>query len=1260
MPPQARLNNAAYGSVRTVLYLPLIVALACVMLIRNPYNSYAQSTTVELAVAKTGAGSGQVISSPAGISCGVDCNDLYPLATMITLTATAATGSNFVGWQGGCSGATPTCQLTLAASSTVTATFALNQQLLTVTRAGNGVGRVASTPAGIDCGNDCAELYNYGALVALTANAAPGSTFAGWQGACSGAGTVCFVSVNAATNVTALFALNQYQLNVAKAGSGAGRVTSTPAGIDCGDHCTTTYLYGTVVTVTAVADPSSTFAGWVGACMGATTSCTVTVDAAQNITALFILNQYPLTVTKTGNGTGKVTSGLSGIDCGNSCSATYPHGTVVTLTAIPEASSTFSGWQGACTGITPTCTVTVDALKSVTASFTLKEYALSVIKAGSGSGSITSTPGGVDCGTVCGALYTHGTAVTLAAISAPNSLFIGWSGACTSANSTCTITLDAIKEVTAIFELKQYAVSVNKGGKGAGAVTSVPGAINCGSTCTAPYVHGTVVTLSAAAETTSLFTGWQGACPNTTDACVLTVDAAKSVTATFTLKQYALTVMKSGNGAGNVTALPAALDCGITCTQTLDHGAVVTLTTTAAPSSDFAGWQGACTGVEPVCVITMNEAKTVTASFTLKQYQLQVAKSGNGSGSVISTPAAIDCGLTCTQTFNHGTALTLTAQPESNTLFTGWQGACTGTAPTCALTLESSQAVTATFTRKQYALVVERSGNGSGSVVSIPGGLACGLTCTVLLDHGTVVTLTASADATSLFTGWTGDCMPASASCVITLTAAQQVTASFTRKQYDLTVRKAGNAPGTVTSIPAGLVCGPTCTLRLNHGTALTLTATAPISATFAGWQGACTGTAPVCPLMLEDAKAVTATFVLKQVDLMVTRGGNGAGVATSIPAGVDCGLTCTQRLAYGSTMTLTARPDERSRFAGWEGACQGMLLSCSLTLTTTQQVTANFALKQYALTVGKTGSGLGQVIAAPAVLDCGEHCTATLDHGRVVTMTAVAATYTHFDGWTGACTGTGPCVLTIDVTKTLTASFTADLIVALSATITTTAAEVSAGEVITYHYQLTNTGDLSVTIQAFSDQLGTPTFTRLVDGARLTATTHLRPGEAAVATQATVAPRCTEELTNTLVITGINSSGLFTTTRIALTTAVNTQPLPPQRATANQIYIGCKIQLALGASAAATAESTYDMVVIVGDAPAELIIEGAQQVLPYQDEFTLTEQSNRLLQEGCAAANCQTVRRMIIEQGKAIQIDIIDQLVQRNRLWTPLILLFR
>jgi uncharacterized repeat protein (TIGR02543 family) len=73
-------------------------------------------------VSKSGAGSGVVGSNPAGINCGGDCSEAYRHGTVVTLTATADTGSTFAGWSGACTGS-GACSVTMDGNKSVTATF---------------------------------------------------------------------------------------------------------------------------------------------------------------------------------------------------------------------------------------------------------------------------------------------------------------------------------------------------------------------------------------------------------------------------------------------------------------------------------------------------------------------------------------------------------------------------------------------------------------------------------------------------------------------------------------------------------------------------------------------------------------------------------------------------------------------------------------------------------------------------------------------------------------------------------------------------------------------------------------------------------------------------------------------------------------------------------------------------------------------------------------------------------------------------------
>ena len=159
-----------------------------------------------------------------------------------------------------------------------------------------------------------------------------------------------------------------YALTVNAAGNGGGSVSSTPAGITCPSTCSASFTWGSAVSLSAVPDASSTFTGWSGSGCSGTGTCAVTMTAAHSVTATFTLKTFVLQASKAGTGTGVVTSNPAGISCGASCQASFNHNTPVTLTEAPGASSSFTGWSGACSG-TGTCQVTMNQAQSVTATF---------------------------------------------------------------------------------------------------------------------------------------------------------------------------------------------------------------------------------------------------------------------------------------------------------------------------------------------------------------------------------------------------------------------------------------------------------------------------------------------------------------------------------------------------------------------------------------------------------------------------------------------------------------------------------------------------------------------------------------------------------------------------------------------------------------------------------------------------------------------------------------------------------------------------
>ncbi|HWJ55166.1 MAG TPA: IPT/TIG domain-containing protein, partial [Vicinamibacterales bacterium] len=275
-------------------------------------------------------------------------------------------------------------------------------------------------------------------------------------------------------------------LTVSGSGTGSGTITSqaglTPA-INCtitvgvaAGSCQQTYPLGTVVTLTATGTAGSSFDGWSGSCTS--TPCGVTMSQAQFSSAAFTApGPQTLTLSGAGTGTGTVTSqaGLvPAINCtitagvtSGACSQSYPWGTSVTLTGSGTGGSTLSGWSGACAG-SGTCPVSMTQARNVTAAFIAPPQTLTVTGGGAGSGTVTSqsvSPAinctithGVASGT-CSQSYPLGTPVTLAASPTGGATFSGWSGACTAAAGTCSVTMSQPRSVIAGFGIGALTLS---------------------------------------------------------------------------------------------------------------------------------------------------------------------------------------------------------------------------------------------------------------------------------------------------------------------------------------------------------------------------------------------------------------------------------------------------------------------------------------------------------------------------------------------------------------------------------------------------------------------------------------------------------------------------------------------------------------------------------------------------------------------------------------------------------------------------------
>ena len=357
------------------------------------------------------------------------------------------------------------------------------------------------------------------------------------------------------------------------------------------------YVQGTLVDLTATADPGWHFVEWSGDASGNTNPLQVTMDGNKNITATFASNTYTLSVTPVGNGSvGKSPDQPS-----------YTHGSVVDLTATADPGWTFTEWSGDASGSTNPLQVTMDGNKNITATFTINTYTLTVTPVGNGS--VGKSPDQPD--------YDFGTLVDLTATPATGWHFVGWSGDASGDANPLQVTMDGNKNITATFAINTYTLTVTP--VGSGSVGKSPDQPD--------YPHGTLVDLTATADAGWTFTGWSGDASGSTNPLQVTMDGNKNITATFTINTYTLTVTPVGNGS--VGKSPDQPD--------YDFGTLVDLTATPATGWHFVGWSGDATGNTNPLQVTMDANKSITATFAEKKVVVSQVYGGGGESGATYT-----------------------------------------------------------------------------------------------------------------------------------------------------------------------------------------------------------------------------------------------------------------------------------------------------------------------------------------------------------------------------------------------------------------------------------------------------------------------------------------------------------------------------------------------------------------------------------------------------------------------------------------------
>jgi len=317
---------------------------------------------------------------------------------------------------------------------------------------------------------------------------------------------------------------------------------------------------------------------------------------------------------------GYVTDSATGIALSGASVVSSTGGTVTTATngayviSIPSGATTISATASGYVSSTGVA-LTIASGENQTRNIQLdpSQYTLTVNLVGGGTGTVTSTPAGISCGSSCTSPYANGSLIDLNAVPASGSQFNGWTGGGCSGTGVCQVTLTTSKLVSANFSTNMPLITISGG---AGGTISPTGSLSVAYGTNQPFTVTPNAGYSAAVS---------GTCGGSLVATTFTTNPIVgpcTVTASFTPILYTVTP-SAGTGGSISPSLP----------QTMNYNAVVSFAATANAGYSLASVNG-CSGSLIGNMFTTGAITsdcTVTASFTLNSYAVTPSSVGNGS-----------------------------------------------------------------------------------------------------------------------------------------------------------------------------------------------------------------------------------------------------------------------------------------------------------------------------------------------------------------------------------------------------------------------------------------------------------------------------------------------------------------------------------------------------------------------------------------------------------------------------------------------------
>jgi len=548
--------------------------------------------------------------------------------------------------------------------------------------------------------------------------------------------------------------------------------------------------------------------------------------------------------------------------------------------------------------------------------------------------------------------YADGESVLLTATPTSGYRFVGWSGSQTSPNTEMTVTMDSDKDVIANF-LPEYVVTRTL------TVTAIP--VDGGTVSKSPdlsgYRSGETVMLTAAPAPGYRFTGWSGSQSSTNAEMFVLMDDDKYLVANFAPQTYTLTI-NADPALGSVSSSPGK--------SAYSYNEEVTVIAAANPGYEFTGWSGAATSTDYTITIKMDGNKILNADFKkldgspvvppVTSYTLTTNQTPENGGTVSRIPNKTS--------YNANEQVYVTAEAAAGYRFVQWSGAIALADPSATIIMDNNKELTAIFAVITYTLTVNINPTTGGEVSRYPNQQS--------YNHGTTVTVTATANTGYTFTGWTGASDGTGASTAILMDGNRSVTANFEQDTYTITFNANGgsvsSASGT-TGAGRRLTSLPTPT-RDCH--------------TFNGWFTTETGGTQVTTSTVFSGNADIIARWTRNTYTVTFNANNGSVTPTS-------GTTNSS----GTLASLPAPTRTGYNFAGWyTAATGGSPVDASTEFCSNTTIYAQWTLNTYTITFNAND---GYVTPTYGTTGTG---------GTLASLPTPTRTGYTFNGWFTAATG--------------------------------------------------------------------------------------------------------------------------------------------------------------------------------------------------------------------------------------------------------------